>query len=146
MNLRKESGSSDVGNHRSREILSRVPDEPRVVGAIAPSSSALATEIVRQARVARSQTIVELAGGTGSQDWSPKRPRTRRWSSRLKSIPPLHKSSRHAFRACRWSRGVIHKVLAPAERSPPSVILGRVRDACGVAQCAAGVRLCVRAI
>jgi len=39
---------------------------PRVVGAIAPSSAALAREIVRQARVASARTIVELGGGTGS--------------------------------------------------------------------------------
>jgi phospholipid N-methyltransferase len=39
---------------------------PRTVGAIAPSSSALAAEIVRTARVANAQTIVELGGGTGS--------------------------------------------------------------------------------
>jgi phosphatidylethanolamine/phosphatidyl-N-methylethanolamine N-methyltransferase len=40
--------------------------EPNAVGAIAPSSSSLAAEIVRQAGVARSETIVELGGGTGS--------------------------------------------------------------------------------
>jgi len=39
--------------------------EPRTVGAIAPSSSMLAREIVRQAGVARSRTIIELGGGTG---------------------------------------------------------------------------------
>ena len=39
---------------------------PRTVGAIAPSSSALAAEIVRQAGVADAHTIVELGGGTGS--------------------------------------------------------------------------------
>jgi phosphatidylethanolamine/phosphatidyl-N-methylethanolamine N-methyltransferase len=39
---------------------------PRTVGAVAPSSAALAAEIVRQARVAHARTIVELGGGTGS--------------------------------------------------------------------------------
>ena len=39
---------------------------PRTVGAVAPSSVALAREIVRQARVAHAKTIVELGGGTGS--------------------------------------------------------------------------------
>lgn len=39
---------------------------PLTVGAIAPSSAALAAEIVRQARVAEAQPIVELGGGTGS--------------------------------------------------------------------------------
>ena len=39
---------------------------PRTVGAIAPSSSVLAAEIVRQAGVADARTIVELGGGLGS--------------------------------------------------------------------------------
>src|SRR5437763_16217118 len=40
--------------------------QPRTVGAVAPSSAALAREIVRQAHVADARTIVELGGGTGS--------------------------------------------------------------------------------
>jgi phosphatidylethanolamine/phosphatidyl-N-methylethanolamine N-methyltransferase len=39
---------------------------PRTVGAIAPSSSVLAAEIVRQAGVSDARTIVELGGGTGA--------------------------------------------------------------------------------
>jgi phospholipid N-methyltransferase len=40
--------------------------DPRTVGAIAPSSPALAERIVRAAGVARAERIVELGGGTGS--------------------------------------------------------------------------------
>ena len=40
--------------------------EPSVVGAIVPSSAALATEIVRLAAVSRARTIVELGAGTGA--------------------------------------------------------------------------------
>jgi phospholipid N-methyltransferase len=40
--------------------------EPRTVGAIAPSSPALAAQIVRAAGVSRADRIVELGGGTGS--------------------------------------------------------------------------------
>jgi phosphatidylethanolamine/phosphatidyl-N-methylethanolamine N-methyltransferase len=47
-------------------FLRRFVAAPRTVGAVAPSSAALATEIVRQARVASARTIVELGGGTGS--------------------------------------------------------------------------------
>jgi phospholipid N-methyltransferase len=39
---------------------------PRTVGAIAPSSPALAAQIVRAAGVGRAERIVELGGGTGS--------------------------------------------------------------------------------
>ena len=39
---------------------------PRIVGAIAPSSSGLAEKIVRHAGVAEARRIVELGGGTGS--------------------------------------------------------------------------------
>jgi len=39
---------------------------PRTVGAIAPSSRALAAEIIRQAGVKRARTVVELGGGTGA--------------------------------------------------------------------------------
>jgi len=40
--------------------------EPNVVGAIVPSSEALAIEMVKRANVTRARTIVEVGGGTGA--------------------------------------------------------------------------------
>src|SRR5712691_3154238 len=55
---------SGVADHL--RFLRMFVNSPRIVGAIAPSGSALAAEVVRQAGVKRARTVIELGGGTGA--------------------------------------------------------------------------------
>jgi phosphatidylethanolamine/phosphatidyl-N-methylethanolamine N-methyltransferase len=55
---------STVADHL--RFLRTFVNSPGVVGAIAPSGSALAAEIIRQAGVKKARTVVELGGGTGA--------------------------------------------------------------------------------